>query len=145
MNSIRKKIRTPILLLLFLFISAFTIPKIVYADNVTNTEEGSKFRVINVTIEESPLNLSKGDAVSASGYDVEISQSGDLKTDTQKVFDGLLDIVAAVGAVIVTFGLGKMFMAFKDDNAGAKADAMNVLIVGFLVMGIGGILNTMIP
>lgn len=81
------------------------------------------------------------DSVTAGGYDVKVSHSGDLKTDTKAVFDGILTILSGAGAVILTFGIGKMILSFRDDNAGGKAEAMNILVAGALVLSVSGILN----
>lgn len=43
---------------------------------------------------------------------------------------GLMDIVQKAGFVILVFGLGQMFMAFKDDNADQKAKGAMVLLGG---------------
>lgn len=54
---------------------------------------------------------------------------------------GLMDLVGMAGFVIVAFGIGQMIMAFKDENADAKARAAMVLSGGVFLIVIPQILN----
>lgn len=99
---------------------------------------------VNINLVDSEGISGDADSVSAGGYAVNVSHTGDLKTDTKAVFDGILTILSGAGALILTFGIGKMILSFRDDNAAGKAESMNVMIAGALVLSISGILNGML-
>ena len=54
---------------------------------------------------------------------------------------GLLDITERAGFLILVIGIGQMLMAFKDDNADAKARSTTVILAGIFLIGVAGILT----
>lgn len=54
---------------------------------------------------------------------------------------GLMDITERAGFLILVIGIGQMLMAFKDDNADAKARSTTVILAGIFLIGVAGILT----
>lgn len=92
-----------------------------FADNVVNNDS-----VVSKKDNE-VANFQFGDGTETSKKLMELLTNNDN--------NGLMDITAMAGYVIIAFGLGQMILAFKDDNADAKSKASMVLLGGvFLVV-----------
>lgn len=136
MYSIKRKLL--LFLLLFSFITPITTSVITaYATNAntsSNTTDEEEFKIkINGT---SGTGDPKAGAINSGAYDVPVNYSSNLETATKSVFDGFADLVASVGAVVLTFGMGKLLLSFKDDNPGSKSEAIIIIMAGILVMGV---------
>lgn len=76
------------------------------------------------------------------------SQSGKAAADElKKVLTdpdvGLFKLIQGAGAVIIALGIGKMVLAFKDDNPGEKAQSTTILLAGIFLVVITSIMNAM--
>ena len=78
---------------------------------------------------------------SGGSTEMQVVAGDDPKEMMMSVLKGIVEIVAAAGAVIMTLGLGRLAMAFKDDNAGEKSNAINNLVAGALVLTLSQIIN----
>lgn len=87
--------------------------------------------------------VNNNSVVSKKDNEVANFQFGDGTETSKKLMElltnndnnGLMDITAMAGYVIIAFGLGQMILAFKDDNADSKSKASMVLLGGvFLVV-----------
>jgi len=123
MRTISKKNICIFLLTIFLGMCFFNITN-TYATNTSTEAAGETMSVIIGEGEE--LNIG-GDSDAAGQLEEFIIGSDDNP--------GFLDIVSQLGFVLIAFGLGQIFLAFKDDNADSKARGAMILLGGvFCVM-----------
>ena len=54
---------------------------------------------------------------------------------------GLFKLIQGAGAVIIALGIGKMVLAFKDDNPGEKAQSTTILLAGIFLVVITTVMN----
>lgn len=54
---------------------------------------------------------------------------------------GLFKLIQGAGAVIIALGIGKMVLAFKDDNPGEKAQSTTLLLAGIFLVVITEVMN----
>ena len=73
-----------------------------------------------------------------------VSVNQGMTTQAKTLFNEIADTVALAGAVVLSFGLGKLFLAFKDDNAGAKSEAIIMILAGILVISIKTIMGSVV-
>lgn len=89
------------------------------------------------------IQLEKSDIIKFSDFGDGTDAANQLKefmTNDKKT--GLYDIIQDIGAVLLAFALGKMILAFKDENPGEKAMAVTLIMGGVLLMSLPSILTT---
>lgn len=64
-------------------------------------------------------------------------------TDLEAWINGLRGLIAALGSVLVTYGLIKFAIAFQNDDAGARLKAYQQVITGAILAFIGTVVNGM--
>lgn len=100
---------------------------IAYADE---DDEGGDGTIHTEAAEEGSINGSSG-----------LGGSGNAAEDLNGTIDTLTTILASAGGIILAFGLGSMFLAFKDDNPDAKARATTVIMAAILLITINSVLT----
>lgn len=124
--KIRNYLKSKLLLIQTIFFIAFNKCLLfVYADFSTD--------------ETAATNAAKDFSGSSGDADAAAEELKKVLTNPGKT--GIMDVVQIAGGVIFAFGLGQMFLAFKDDNADSKAKASSTLLAGILILSISTILK----
>lgn len=98
---------------------------------------------IGITIgDQSAVDLKTGEIISDSGYAIDVGGTAmDADGNLKFALDGFLSILFGAASVTLVFGLGKMFLSFKDDKPEEKVNASMYILASIIIFSLRGILD----
>ena len=151
-----KRILTAFLLSACILGSSGMFVKNVYAENEieseseTEDDSGLAFKIednedSNLSLEQGTI-VNQGDVNGAGfDFDIEVGGSADNPQENMRVvLNGLFVVLTGAASVLMVFGLGKLFLSFKDERPEEKVTAGMYILGSILVFSIRGIVDNVL-
>ena len=110
----------------------------------STTDEEGGFSNYNISIgNQEAVDVNTGNIVTESGYAIDVGgTTTDAEGNLKFALDGFLSILFGAASVTLVFGLGKMFLSFKDDKPEEKVNASMYILASIIIFSLRGILDS---
>ena len=144
------KLKRLSILLTMLIFMVFSTCSISYAtepsDGSSEPTEAAENNGVNFEISsDQSVDLDGGTIINDSSYDIEVGgDESDAAGNMQMALNGFLSILTGAASVMLVFGLGKMFLSFKDERPEEKVQATMFILAAILIFSIRGLVDKVI-